>query len=226
MNYRDYKDARANYNKAKLVVAKARRGGEAVKDIAESVKGVKENKRRKRFWEKKPFQNAVAAAAIMAGTGAALKYGPKLANKVLLANRARNIYLRKLGYEVNLDDFNADIEFDDLDTARDKGWEVRNPTSSSIKLQRRGRNKRERRKKTTTETVGFKNKLIAGLGAGLVGTTGLSAYLALLGRKRGALLKAKGVKTNLSPKANKQEKELLKEAKRDKDSAKNLRIAK
>jgi hypothetical protein len=213
MQYDQYREARANYNKAKLIVAKARKGGEAAKDVAEAVKGVRDNKRKKRFWEKKPFQNAVAAAAIMAGTGATLKYGPKLAEKVLLANRARNIHLRKMGHNIiDLDDFNVDIELDELDDAREAGWQVRNPTSSSIKIQRSGRRKRERRKKTTSETVGFKNKLIAGLGAGLVGTAGLGAYLAMLTRKRGKLLKASGTKTNLKPTLTKGEKALLEQA--------------
>jgi len=216
MNYDQYKDARANYNKAKQIVSKARKGGEMAKDLAEAAKGVKTNNRKKRFWEKKPFQNAVAAMAIMGGTYAAMKGGPVLANKVLLANRARNIYLRKLGYDIELDDFDVDIEFDELDDARRAGWQVRNPTSSSIKIQRSGRKKRERRKKHRHETVDFKNKLIAGLGAGLVGTAGLAAYLTALGRKRGKLMKTtKGPRrltTNLNPFLTTREKAILKGA--------------
>lgn len=216
MNVDDITEAKRNYNKAKLIVAKARKGGDMARDLAEHAKGIRTNTRKKRFWEKKPFQNAVAAMAIAAGTYGAVKLGPGLANKVLLANRARNIYLRKLGHDVELDDFDVDIEFDELDDARRAGWQVRNPTSSSIKIQRSGRQKRVRRKKHKHETVDFKNKLIAGLGAGLVGTAGLAAYLTALGRKRGRLMKTtKGPRrltTNLNPFLTTREKAILKEA--------------
>ena len=73
MNYEDYRQAKANFNKAKNVVSKARKAGDMARDVTEHARGIKTNTRRKRFWEKKPFQNAVAALSIMAGTGAALK---------------------------------------------------------------------------------------------------------------------------------------------------------
>jgi hypothetical protein len=208
MNYDDYRQARANFNKAKNVAAKARKAGDMARDVTEHARGVRVNTRRKRFWEKKPFQNAVAALAIMGGTYGAVKYGPKLANKVLLAQRARILYLRNKGHTIEFG-----LLGDEFDDARDAGWQVRNPTGTSIKIQRSGRKKRERRKKTTSETTAFKNKLIAGLGAGLVGTAGLGAYLAMLTRKRGKLMKATGTKTNLRPTLTKEERAILDQAK-------------
>lgn len=203
MKYDELRKAKQDYNRYKTMVRSGRKYGDVARDLAETSQGVKSNPRRKRFWEKKPFQNAVAALAIMGGTTAAMKYGPAIAKKVLLAERARILYLRNKGYTIELD----------WEKAEEEGWHVRNPTGTSIKIQRGRRNKRLRRKKHGHETVDFKNKLIGGLAAGLVGTAGLGAYLALLARKRGKIVQAARGKTNRGTGLTKGEKEYISRSK-------------
>jgi hypothetical protein len=180
--------ARAAFNKVRKNVRTGRKLGDAAHDIYEVKKGVRTNKRRKRFWQKQAFKDTATAGALTALLYGAYKVGK---SKVFLGskeesrdfvNKVGGTYLNNLEERIELDVAKA-LGLDDKEN-----WRTSRPTGSSVRVHI-GKKARDRRDKKWYETTEAKNNFIKGL----AGTTLAGGIVAIAGLK-GNLSKLKRLK--------------------------------
>jgi hypothetical protein len=179
--------ARAAFNKVRKNVRTGRKLGDAAHDIYEVKKGVRTNKRRKRFWQKQAFKDTATAGALTALLYGAYKVGK---SKVFLGskeesrdfvNKVGGMYLNNLEERIELDVAKA-LGLDD----KKENWRTSRPTGSSVRVHI-GKKARDRRDKKWYETTEAKNNFIkAGIGgtlaAGIVAVAGLKGNLSKVKR--------------------------------------------
>jgi hypothetical protein len=179
--------ARAAFNKVRKNVRTGRKLGDAAHDIYEVKKGVRTNKRRKRFWQKQAFKDTATAGALTALLYGAYKVGK---SKVFLGSKEESRdFVNKVG-ETYLNNLEERIELDvakalGLDDNKEN-WRTSRPTGSSVRVHI-GKKPRDRRDKKWYETTEAKNNFIkAGIGgtlaAGVVAVAGLKGNLSKLKR--------------------------------------------
>lgn len=158
----------------------ARAGAEGGKDILDAIKGERRNKRRKRFWEKKPFQDrAMAAGITVTGAGlaafAATKRGRKMLGHELSAG----------GTEFEFDAVSQAI-LDEVKKKKNKnGWRTSRPTRSSVRIHH-DKGRQNRRNKHWHERTANRNKMLAATALTGTAATGLGIYQLLRGKKLNA----------------------------------------
>jgi hypothetical protein len=192
--------ARAAFNKVRKNVRTGRKLGDAAHDIYEVKKGVRSNKRRKRFWQKQAFKDTATAGALTALLYGAYKVGK---SKVFLGskeesrdfvNKVGKTYLNNLEERIELDVAKA-LGLDDKEN-----WRTSRPTGSSVRVHI-GKKARDRRDKKWYETTEAKNNFIkAGIGgtlaAGIVAIAGLKGNRLKLKRlkdQKGTIEATKGM---------------------------------
>lgn len=176
----ELKAHRRAYRKNTSHFKNARAGVEGGKDLRDVIKGERRNKRRKRFWEKKPFQDRAMAAGITAtGAGLAALAGTKRGRKMLGQELSAG------GTEFEFDAVSQAI-LDEVKKKKNKnGWRTSRPTRSSVRIHHdKGRQKR--RNKHWHERTANRNKMLAATALTGAAGTGLGIYQLLRGRKLNA----------------------------------------
>jgi len=186
----------------------AGRAGGAAQDVDDMVSGRARNPKKKRFYEKSWFKNALGAAAIAA---------PMYASRVAASQGYQSKLLKKYGGKIgsainrqhgrNMPVFTAqlsrtlELSYLDSDETRGAGWDVRDARGKSARVFTPGSLPRNRREKKPHERVGsIRTQRNVAIGVGILGI-GLGSY-GLASRRsaiRGIMRKAN--KTPITPMA-------------------------
>lgn len=164
------KDARAVRRTMGRAIKHGRFAGDVVQDIDEERRGVRTNKRKKRFWQKKGVQNAALAHALTIGTVLAI------ANKDKIAKTFGGGKAKAPRTSVGSNGEHA------FDIPMEKGWYMTKPTSSSVRVHTSGKRKKRRPKKSW-ETIAWARRAAA-IGALAAGVGIPTAYV--VGKRKGA----------------------------------------